>query len=92
MFSRPTKKIFSIGWGIIPNEPRYVVQLGTRAARETKISEIIENATNTKFGVEYDVYHSPDGKTDNQTLFMRYTKTGIPQFIKYDETDAEITI
>jgi hypothetical protein len=93
MDTRPTKDIFSISWGIIPHEPRFVLQLGTKASLNTRYSEIIENDLNTEeFGVEYEVYHSPDGKKEGQKLFGRYTRAGIPQFIKYDENDEFVKI
>lgn len=90
-YTRPTKEIFSIGWGIVPDEPRFVCQIGTRGGNGKKISEIIENDLNIEnYGVEYEVYHSDDGTKENQSLHIRYLRK--PDFIKYNENDTLVRL
>lgn len=87
-------EIRRLQWGIIPNEPMYVIQVGTKAnlnGNTWYISQIIEDKnTFLEHGYfEYLIYISKDGTTDNQYFWKRMNK--MPDAIEHfvDEKEEE---
>lgn len=80
MFGRkPSSVIRKIQWGLIPNEPSFMVIVGGHARSKNKdyvVSEIIEDRdTFLEYGYfEYLVYASVDGSPQNQFFWKRYTR------------------
>lgn len=68
-------EIRQLQWGIIPGEPSFSVRVGGKAAKDNKVSQIVENREMfLEYGYfEYNIYASEDGSTRNQFFWKRYT-------------------
>lgn len=76
---QPSSIIRKIQWGLIPNEPSFMVMVGGPARSKNKeyiVSEIVEDRdTFIEYGYfEYLVYASADGSQKDQFFWKRYAK------------------
>lgn len=76
---QPSAKIRKIQWGLIPNEPSFMVSVGGPVRSKNKeyvVSEIVEDRdTFIEFGYfEYLVFASPNGAQEDQFFWKRYSK------------------
>lgn len=86
-------EIRRLQWGLIPNEPMYVIQVKTKANLNGNtwfISQIIEDKnTFLEHGhFEYLIYISKDGTIDNQYFWKRMNAR--PDAIEYFVDDKEV--